>query len=612
MPSPVGLLIGNPKKPWKIGCLIGKGACGSVHELEPPPGSTSTSLSFVAKVAVIPPTTGRTKKKKTPAERNAELIWWEHNIMITRLPELFGNYIPDLPYESKFPPSYGEVEGYRFLAMERMTNPFKDIVKILLQSNAKDGERINIPLGNVATTMLKCISSLHEKGIIYVDVKPENFMLSKNASKSGTKNNDTLSRRIRLIDFGLVELLGDMSSSSHREDMYPGAPVVGTPTYASLNVMTGHTVSARDDLEALGCVLAELVLDIGLSITGKPEFALPWGNAKSEEELCNVKLQEMDESKQSKSTFFGALKKMGADIVMGKYFSIVRRLKFSQKPNYNELEDVLKQLAVSLQGTVSATKARSKVATPRMSPRRKTTRQQDLDDNNVVLGDIGRVAEKKQRVVTNGGIATRRVTRTSAQTNLGEVSVREELDPKPKADTKDTRATQIAPKIYREVSTQTEFDEVISIQSSEKEVEEMDWERINEENLPPVATKKASKALLKLEIVGGPHTGRTVCFGRGYSDILLIGKDPTNSSTRGKMKDAAKLELVADTKASSMHAKVTFRLSAKNAHSLRVDDLKSLNGTFINSTMLGKGKGQQVFTGTKITIGDTVMMVRKG
>lgn len=292
-----------------------------------------------------------------------------------------------------------------------------------------------------------------------------------------------------------------MSSSSHREDMYPAAPVVGTPTYASLNVMTGHTVSARDDLEALGYVLAELVLDIGLSTTGKPEFALPWGNAKSDEELCNIKLQEMDESKRSKSTLFGALKEMGADIAMGKYFSIVRSLKFAEKPNYNELEDVLKQLAVSFEETVSSSKARSNVTTTRMSPRRKTTRQPYPDDNNDALCSIGRVAEKKQRVVTNEGIGTRRVTRRSAQTNLGEVSLRKEPDPKPKANTKDTGATQTALKIYREVSTQTDFNEVISIQSGEKEVEEMDWERINEENVPPVATSITSKALLKLEIV---------------------------------------------------------------------------------------------------------------
>ncbi len=110
----------------------------------------------------------------------------------------------------------------------------------------------------------------------------------------------------------------------------------------------------------------------------------------------------------------------------------------------------------------------------------------------------------------------------------------------------------------------------------------------------------------------GPHTGETVCFGKDYSDILLIGKDPTNLSNRGKMKDAAKLKLSADTKASSMHAKVTFRHSANNAHSIRVEDLKSSSGTFINTTMLGKGKGQQVFIGSKITIGDTVTMVRKG
>ncbi|KAL7469244.1 hypothetical protein ACHAXS_009507 [Conticribra weissflogii] len=402
-----------------------------------------------------------------------------------------------------------------------------------------------------------------------------------------------------------------MSSSSHREDMYPGAPVVGTPTYASLNVMTGHTVSARDDLEALGYVLAELVLNIGKSITGKTEFALPWGDAKSDEELCKIKLQEMDESKRSKSALFKALAALGADAAMGHYFSIVRNLKFSEKPNYNKLEDVLKQLAVSLERPAPESKSRPKATTPRMSLRKKSSRQPDLNDIDNVSGEVGNRTEKKQRVVSsNEGIATRRVTRKSAQAKPGEVAVQEEPDQKSKA--KDTRANRNEPKMSREVSTQTDFDEVISIQSSEKEVQEMDWERINEENIPPLSSINKSKALLKLEIVSGPHTGETVCFGKDYSDILLIGKDPTNLSNRGKMKDAAKLKLSADTKASSMHAKVTFRHSANNAHSIRVEDLKSSSGTFINTTMLGKGKGQQVFIGSKITIGDTVMMVRQG
>ncbi len=85
--------------------------------------------------------------------------------------------------------------------MERMSNPFNDIVQLLLQSHTKGVKHMNIPLGNVATAMLKCITSMHKKGVIYVDVKPENFMLSKNSSKSGKNCNDTLSQRVRSVSY---------------------------------------------------------------------------------------------------------------------------------------------------------------------------------------------------------------------------------------------------------------------------------------------------------------------------------------------------------------------------------------------------------------------------
>ncbi len=42
---------------------------------------------------------------------------------------------------------------------------------------------------------------MHKKGVIYVDVKPENFMLSKDSSKSGKNCNDTLSQRIRSVSY---------------------------------------------------------------------------------------------------------------------------------------------------------------------------------------------------------------------------------------------------------------------------------------------------------------------------------------------------------------------------------------------------------------------------
>ena len=118
MSSPEGLLIGKSSKPWKIGRLLGSGACGSVHELLAPAGSSSTTTSskkkspiaYAIKIARLPPSKPMSKagkkRKKTAEERNADLITHEH-ITLQKLSEMRGTMVPDIPYIGT-PPAYGE------------------------------------------------------------------------------------------------------------------------------------------------------------------------------------------------------------------------------------------------------------------------------------------------------------------------------------------------------------------------------------------------------------------------------------------------------------------------------------------------------------------------
>ena len=199
--------------------------------------------------------------------------------------------------------------------MERMAAPLSGIVPILLNNSSSSAKSAStkIPLGDVATSLFNCIHAMHTQNYLFQDVKPDNFMLANPSSNNsrGKKASNNVANRIRLIDFGLVERYSDMSSTSHREDAFPGAPLVGTPTYASLNVMGGHTPSRRDDLEALGYVICEVILLLIQSSGGSKrkgkggdEDVLPWSQAKSDDELCQIKQQEMDKSKRSKSALF--------------------------------------------------------------------------------------------------------------------------------------------------------------------------------------------------------------------------------------------------------------------------------------------------------------------
>ena len=178
-------------------------------------------------------------------------------------------------------PFHNIAAGFRYLCMEKMEGPLTDVVPLLVTSaSAKKGRSAStsttptaIDLGPIATTLISHLEAFHAMRLLFVDVKADNFMLAPEGSggtaqkkKKKTKSSalasasELLASRIRLIDFGLVEKYRDLSRGGHREDAHPDAPFVGTPEYASLNVLGGHTPSRRDDLEAVGYVLSDVLI----------------------------------------------------------------------------------------------------------------------------------------------------------------------------------------------------------------------------------------------------------------------------------------------------------------------------------------------------------------
>jgi hypothetical protein len=111
MALPQGLTIGSTAKPWTIGRKLGSGACGSVHELVPPPNSKSSS-TYAIKLASLPKIKAATgkKRKKTVEERNADLISHEYLTLQNLGPDVRGKLVPDIPFMGS-PPAYGDLEG---------------------------------------------------------------------------------------------------------------------------------------------------------------------------------------------------------------------------------------------------------------------------------------------------------------------------------------------------------------------------------------------------------------------------------------------------------------------------------------------------------------------
>ena len=109
--NPQGQLIGRASKPWQIGRLLGSGACGSVHELNPPAGggSKKSSPEYAIKIVPLPASRQNKKRKKTQEERNADLILHEYQTLQNAGAEMRGRLVPDIPFMGS-PPAYGETD----------------------------------------------------------------------------------------------------------------------------------------------------------------------------------------------------------------------------------------------------------------------------------------------------------------------------------------------------------------------------------------------------------------------------------------------------------------------------------------------------------------------
>lgn len=90
--------------------------------------------------------------------------------------------------------------------------------------------------------VLKALEYAHKNGVIHLDVKPSNVMLS-------TDN------EIKVLDFGISQDSSDKSSGK----------LMGTPNYMSPEQIDGSGIDHRTDIYAAGVSLYEL-------ITGKPPF----------------------------------------------------------------------------------------------------------------------------------------------------------------------------------------------------------------------------------------------------------------------------------------------------------------------------------------------------
>jgi len=167
----------------------------------------------------------------------------------------------------------------------------------------------------LAKQMLNRVQTIHEKYLIYRDIKPDNFLIGPPGSKTANV--------VHVVDFGMAKHYRDPKTKIHipyRERK----SLSGTARYMSINTHLGREQSRRDDLESLGHVFLYFL-----------RGSLPWQGLKAA--TNRQKYERIGEKKQS--TPIAELCD-GFPEEFAIYMNYVRKLGFEETPDYDFLREL--------------------------------------------------------------------------------------------------------------------------------------------------------------------------------------------------------------------------------------------------------------------------------
>ncbi|CCM02094.1 uncharacterized protein FIBRA_04171 [Fibroporia radiculosa] len=166
-----------------------------------------------------------------------------------------------------------------------------------------------------ARQMLARVQIIHEKNLIYRDIKPDNFLIGRPGTKAANV--------VHVVDFGMAKQYRDPKTKQHipyREHK----SLSGTARYMSINTHLGREQSRRDDLESLGHVFMYFL-----------RGSLPWQGLKAA--TNKQKYEKIGEKKQTTP-----IKELcdGFPEEFGIYLNYVRKLGFEETPDYDFLREL--------------------------------------------------------------------------------------------------------------------------------------------------------------------------------------------------------------------------------------------------------------------------------
>lgn len=236
-------------KKWTIGEKLGEGGCASVYSVRE---NDPIIGALVIKCARLP------NNLTSKAKNDKEMIKIANTLNYERM--LYKGILADFKYGVKLPSSgyYGEemVNGtggsVRYLVMGRLDYDLRYYATTVcpkLPSNL-----LSASISLIGNEILSGLEILHQKGYLFVDVKPHNFMIKKSTRSSSSDPDFNPHDELYFVDFGLAEKYVQYMSNGNERERTTRPGLAGTPSYASISLLEGYSPCRKDDLEALVCL----------------------------------------------------------------------------------------------------------------------------------------------------------------------------------------------------------------------------------------------------------------------------------------------------------------------------------------------------------------------